>query len=177
MLRLGAPPVLALDLATACGWALVEHDRAVRSGALKLGATGHPGQRYHALLAFLRAGPWPPDMVLAYEDVRSHERRERGTGRRWFATQAAHVYGGLRAVAEAWAFGANARCVPVGVGEWKAGLGCAGGSHAPKAEVMKRIRLFGYSPQTQDEADAIGIGLWAARHVAMDALRAGSAFA
>ncbi|MBX6374578.1 MAG: hypothetical protein IRZ13_10140 [Acetobacteraceae bacterium] len=164
-----APPVLALDLATACGWALVVDDRVARSGTLRLpapGADGHPGRRYHDLLAFLRRGDWPEGLALAYEDVRSHQRTERATGRRWFATTAAHVYGGLRAVAEAWAYDIGARCLPVGVGEWKQGLGCAGGSHATKDEVMRRVRLLGFAPASQDEADAIGIGLYAARQLA-----------
>lgn len=161
------PPTLGLDIATACGWALAEADRVSRSGAINLSLRpgDHPGMRYLRLARFLQAGPWPAGLRLALEDVRSHTRRDRATGKAFVATTAAHVYGGLRAIAEAWAASEGVPVLPVGVGAWKSGLGLAG-SHATKDEVMARVRLLGYAPATQDEADAIGVALWAWRQAA-----------
>ena len=158
-------PVLGLDIATHCGWALVEADRVVRSGCLRMTPRqgDHPGLRYLQFARFLQAGPWPAGVVLAIEDVRSHARRGAG-GVRSFGVTAAHVYGGLRAIAEAWAATGDVSVIPIAVGSWKKGIGCARGAHASKAEVLRQVQLLGYRPASQDEADAIGIALSATRN-------------
>ncbi len=156
-------PVLAFDLGTACGWALVEADRVSRSGALDLRPDGHPGSRYLKLIRWLERTAWPERITVALEDVQNHSRLDTVSGKKYFAVHAAHIYGGFRAVVECWAAAIGAEVLPVGVGSWKAAIGARGGPHAAKAEVMRAIRVLGYAPSTQDEADAIGIGLHAFR--------------
>lgn len=158
------PPVLGLDLALACGWALVEGDKVVRSGRWMLAqAEKHPGDRYLALVRALDAGGWPDHLLVAYEDVRSHRQRDKASGREWFATTGAQVYGGLKGIVLAWAARRRHDVKPIGVGSWKSGLGLRSGAHAAKDDVMQRVRLLGFAPVTQDEADAIGIALHAWR--------------
>ncbi len=144
------------------GWALAVNDAVRISGSLDLSLRGSdvPGRRYLRLARWLeRESPaWPAPLVVVLEDVRSHERRDKASGKRTFATTAAHVYGGLRAIIEAWAAASNVPVIPVGVGSWKSGIGLPG-SHAPKEMVMERVKLLGHRPTTQDEADAIGVAL------------------
>lgn len=166
------PPVLALDIGTRCGWALAVDDKLVASGGLDLTPRpgDHPGRRYQRLQEWLngspaisRLGEVQAGLILALEDVRNHSRRDRATGRVVTGVTAAHVYGGLRAVAEAWAYGRGVSTCPVGVGVWKQTLGLSGGPHATKEAVFERVVALGYAPRSQDEADAIGIALHAHR--------------
>lgn len=157
------PPVLGFDIGTACGWALVEADQVRRSGALDLRPGDHPGHRYLKLSRWLAGECWPENLSVAVEDIRSHSRTDKVSGKKFFGTDAAHVYGGLRAIVEGWAASRSIQVFPIGVGTWKAAIGCSGGSHAPKEEVMRAVRLLGHSPRTQDEADAIGVALHAYR--------------
>ena len=170
-----AGAVLGLDIGTHLGWALAVNDTIRRSGSidLSLRAADVPGRRYLRLARWLErefAPPFDPDpLVVVLEDVRSHEIRDKATGRRSFGTTAAHVYGGLRAIIEAWAAAKGVAVIPVGVGSWKSGIGLPG-AHAPKEAVMARVKLLGYRPGSQDEADAIGVALhgWrAARRAAL----------
>lgn len=166
------PPVLALDIGTRCGWALAVDDQLVASGGLDLTPRpgDHPGRRYRRLLEWLDASPAltglgqvMPGLLLALEDVRNHGRRDAKTGRVVQGVTAAHVYGGLRAVAEAWACARGVSTCPIGVGAWKQSLGLSGGSHASKEAVFAQVVALGYAPRSQDEADAIGIALHAHR--------------
>ena len=166
--------VFGFDIGTKFGWASFSGGALLGSGAhdLSLKAGEHPGQRYLRLAKWLdqgatemirKRGAASCDVLIAYEDVQSHERRDRESGQRWFATTAAHVYGGLRAIVEGWAAARGYDVLPVGVGTWKAALGCTGGSRATKGDVMRCVRLMQISPATQDEADAIGVAFSAER--------------
>ena len=85
------------------------------------------------------------------------------SGKTWFATTAVQVYGGLRANIEAWACAGRHDVLSIGVGTWKAALGCASGAHAGKDEVMQCVSLMGLRPAGEDEADACGVAFAAER--------------
>jgi Holliday junction resolvasome RuvABC endonuclease subunit len=85
--------------------------------------------------------------AIHYEEVRRHA-----------GTDAAHVYGGLMATLTAWA---ELRGIPyqgVPVGTWKRCL-CSKGN-ASKDEVIEAIAAKGFSTESSDEADALGVLHW-----------------
>ncbi len=71
------------------------------------------------------------------------------------ALDAAHVYGGLVATLTAWCEHHGIPYAGVPVGTWKRDL--TGKGNADKAAVMAAVRELGYAPETQDEADALGV--------------------
>ena len=68
---------------------------------------------------------------------------------------AAHVYGGLVATLTAWCEHHGIPYAGVPVGTWKRDL--TGKGNSDKATVMAAVRALGYTPETQDEADALAI--------------------
>jgi Holliday junction resolvasome RuvABC endonuclease subunit len=102
------PLVLGIDPATSCGWALLDGDRRLGSGAWDLSAKRHEGGG----MRFLRARRYlcelldhHPVEAVAYEVVRRH-----------LGVDAAHVYGGIVAVVseECERRGLPYRGIPVG---------------------------------------------------------------
>lgn len=82
--------ILAIDPATACGWAVRHADGAYDSGVWDLAPRRHEGggMRFLRLRSYLREllDAFPPTFV-AYEEVRMHR-----------GVDASHVYGGVVAV-------------------------------------------------------------------------------
>lgn len=145
--------ILALDIATNTGWALLRDGELLDHGRIELGK-----QRWHrrpfglrhrlsALLASLPDGQTVS--CVAYEKVRRHA-----------GTEAAHVYGALEAAVLAWAEAWALPVVTVGVAAAKIAL--TGRGNATKEQMVAGAhRAFGGLPETltDDEADAMGVAL------------------
>ncbi len=103
-------------------------------------------------MRFLRFRQWLTEIKSAaetleaiyFEEVRAHR-----------GVDAAHVYGGLVATLTAWAEHRDVPYAGVPVGTWKRDL--TGKGNADKATVMAAVQALGYTPESQDEADALGI--------------------
>jgi len=149
--------IIALDLATKCGFAVLRGRKRVESGRWNLmakprGVLNHRGRRWwnldHQLSALIEKHH--PD-VLAYESVRRH-----------VGTTAAHVYGGLVSVLELMGFeeardgGTPPPLLPVEISTWKKAT--VGKGNALKPDVMRWVkRHFRYAAANDDEADALAI--------------------
>ena len=86
--------ILALDLGTKCGWALLDSAGLVYSGTWDLAPQSQRrweggGMRYIRFVDFLKKLPRPDR--IAYEEVRRHK-----------GVDAAHAYGGFQAALMAW---------------------------------------------------------------------------
>ena len=146
------PSILALDLGTTTGWA-VRNDRCrILSGT----ADFRPSRFEGGGMRYLRFGKWLEQTLevtggidaVYYEAVRRH-----------LGTDAGHVYGGLLATLTAWC---EAQSIPysgVPVGTWK--RHACGKGNVDKQAVIDAIRMRGFEPADDNEADAIAILLWA----------------
>ena len=144
--------ILALDLGTTTGWALRSHDGLIISGS----ASFRPGRYDGGGMRYLRFTNWlteldrlsGPIAAIWFEEVRRHA-----------GTDAAHVYGGLMASLTSWGElrGIPYEGVPVGTIKRHA----TGKGNAPKQAMIDAARAKGFSPEDDNEADAIAILLWA----------------
>lgn len=133
--------ILALDLGTHCGWAMLLDGRRI-SGLWDFASRRHEGGgmrfvRFRAELATLH-----PECVY-YEEVVRH-----------LGTAAAHIYGGMVAMLGAWCESAK---VPYQGIHWATIKRHATGKGNANKEAMiaaARERL-GYEGQSDDEADAL----------------------
>jgi crossover junction endodeoxyribonuclease RuvC len=142
------PLILAFDLGTKCGWAMGRTTDDLSSGALNLSATRFSGGgirfvRFRKELATML--DVDVDQVV-FEEVRRHQ-----------GVDAAHVYGGLLAIltSECEERGIPYEGIPVGT--WK--RHATGKGNASKAVIVRSMQERGFTPKTEDEADAIGIWL------------------
>ncbi len=152
----GASPrlmaTIALDLGTTTGWALRGYDGLITSGT----ASFRPGRFDGGGMRYLRFANWlteidrlsGPISAIWFEEVRRHA-----------GTDAAHVYGGLMASLTSWAElrGIPYQGVPVGTIKRHA----TGKGNADKEAMIAAARARGFSPDDDNEADAIAILLWA----------------
>lgn len=150
--------IVALDLATKCGWAVLHGRKRLDSGRITLRrGKEHRGARWDNFEKFLSEliinhNP----QVLAYERVRRH-----------VGVTAAHVYGGLLAGIERFEFKRLAddvprgtlfhpEIVPVEISTWR--KAAVGRGDAKKADVEKWAKKrFRYTPSSDDEAEALAI--------------------
>lgn len=155
MLRIESPtqrPILALDLGTKCGWALMHEDGRLISGTWNLnkGSRGEYYYRYGSLLDILgslveqRILPvtdMPPEVY--FEDVKRHS-----------GTIAAHVYGGLKAVLHLWGAPLGVEVKGVGVGVIK--KHATGKGNASKAMMIAAAKeRWGIGIKDDNQADAL----------------------
>jgi Holliday junction resolvasome RuvABC endonuclease subunit len=144
--------ILALDLGTRTGWALADQNGNITSGTASFKHTRYDGGG----MRFLRFRSWLDEVYrltggfdeLFYEQVRRHA-----------GTDASHLYGGWMAILEVWC---EQRSIPyqgVPVGTIKRFI--TGKGNADKAAVIDAVRLRGFAPVDDNEADAIAILLWA----------------
>lgn len=141
--------ILALDLATQCGWAVMTRDGTFRSGSVRfdprlLGSKGH---RWLAFREWLMATARESDGIQAvyYEDVKQP-----------FASNlAARAYCGFLAIVEAWAAINNIPLHGVGVGTVKKAW--TGKGNASKSEMVAAARQRGIKVVDDNEADAVAI--------------------
>lgn len=148
--------VIGLDLATKCGWAVLENGKLVDSGRWSLYPNTSKPRAFRwvnfereldGLVAKYKAN------VVAFERVRRHA----GVG-------AAHVYGGFLASLERlemrWptTLVLPPLVVPMEISTWrKASVGIGS---ATKTETLRWVkRTFRYNAKTEDEAEAIAIAV------------------
>ena len=144
--------ILALDLGTTTGWALRAPDGLITSGTVSFRPSRYDGGG----MRYLRFTNWlteldrlsGPIAAIWYEEVRRH-----------VGTDAAHVFGGLKATLTSWGElrGVPYAGVPVGTIKRHA----TGKGNANKDAMIASARARGFSPADDNEADAIAILLWA----------------
>lgn len=141
------PTIVALDLGTKCGWALSAAN-GIRSASTSIaaGAKQLPAQRWLKFRLLLDSLAEHADITALYfEDVKAH-----GPG-----VQAAHVYGGLVAMLELWAYHRNIPLHPVGVGTIKKHW--TGKGNAKKPDMVAEAKRRGFTPRDDNEADALAL--------------------
>ena len=144
--------VVALDLGTTTGWALVIGRSPIISGTLDLKPNRYDGGG----MRYLRLRNWLEQIrldsggidTIHYEEVRRHS-----------STDASHVYGGLLAILTGWCEERAVAYQGVPVGTIKRFI--AGKGNADKQAVIAAMRGRGFEPADDNEADAIAILLWA----------------
>ncbi|WP_346727140.1 hypothetical protein [Ralstonia insidiosa] len=140
--------ILALDLATQCGWAVMTRDGTFRSGSKRFDRVklGGNGARWLAFREWLMATARQSDGIQAvyYEDVRRH-----------VSNLSARVYCGYLAILEAWAEINKIPLHGVGVGTVKKAW--TGAGNASKADMIAAARKRGIKVVDDNEADAIAI--------------------
>ncbi len=144
--------ILALDLGTTTGWALLDG-----SGHITSGSECFRPQRFEGGgMRFLRFRRWISEVqesvseiqFLYFEEVRRHA-----------GVDAAHAYGGFLATLAAWCehHGIPYQGVPVGTIKKHA----TGRGNAGKDEVIAAMRARGFDPADDNEADALALLAWA----------------
>lgn len=142
--------VLALDLGTKCGYAVLKGRKVLASGrwSLRTSRKGEQrGMRWKRFEENVRA------LVLAHNpDVIVYERVRRHVG-----TTAAHVYGGFLCQLELLAMEESTPGIlPIEISTWKK-LSCKNG-RATKTEIKAAAKKrFKFMPTSEDEADALMI--------------------
>ena len=149
---LQSPTVLAIDLGTQTGWALVSGFGSIRSGSrsFKLArdeAKGLPFWRFNRWLTELEEQVRGIDAVY-YEAVFAHK-----------GSVAAHKYGAFEGQLLSWCAGRDIPVQGVAVGTIKkhaTGVGYAG-----KQAVIDAMHALGFDPVDDNEADALALLHWA----------------
>jgi len=144
--------ILALDLGTRTGWAVLPRSGRIASGVTEF----RPGRFEGAGMAFLRfekfladlnrdAGPFD---AVVFEEVRAHA-----------GTLAAQVYGGFLAHLTAWCERKTAPYLGVPVATIKRHV--TGKGNAAKEDVIRAVQARGFLPKDDNEADALALLAWA----------------
>jgi Holliday junction resolvasome RuvABC endonuclease subunit len=144
--------ILALDLGTTTGWALLGADGVVTSGTASFRSSRYDGGG----MRYLRFRSWLEQLrryagrieAVHFEEVRRH-----------VGVDAAHLYGGFLATLSAWCEHETIPYQGVPVGTIKKFI--AGKGNVGKDEVIAAIRAHGFNPADDNEADAVAILLWA----------------
>ena len=144
--------ILALDLGTTTGWAVRNSRCRILHGTAEFRPTRFEGGG----MRYLRFSKWLEQTLdvsggidaVYFEEVRRHA-----------GTDAAHIYGGFLAALTSWCeqHGMAYQGVPVGtIKRFATGKG-----NADKQAMIAAMRVRGFEPADDNEADAIGILLWA----------------
>lgn len=144
--------ILALDLGTTTGWAMRLADGSVVSGTMEF----KPGRYEGGGMRFLRFRSWLDHLefaaktidLLHFEEVRRHA-----------GTDAAHIYGGFLAHLTAWCELKHIPYQGVPVGTIK--RHATGKGNASKDMVIAAMKVRGFNPEDDNEADALAILSWA----------------
>jgi hypothetical protein len=147
-----ASAILALDLGSSTGWALGAGADGIVSGTVSFRSSRYEGGG----IRYLRFRAWLDQLAsdsrnlsaVYFEEVRRH-----------IGTDASHIYGGLLATLTAWCEEHQIPYQGVPVGTIKRFI--AGKGNADKQAVLDAVRVRGYVPIDDNEADAIAILLWA----------------
>jgi Holliday junction resolvasome RuvABC endonuclease subunit len=151
-LTITAGTVLALDLGTTTGWALLTGDGRITSGTISFKPTRFEGGG----MRYLRFRRWLAEIAdlaggigrIAFEEVRSHA-----------GTDAAHVHGAFLGMLTAWC---EERAVPYeGVPVATIKRFATGKGNAGKEAVIAAMQARGFAPADDNEADALALLLWA----------------
>jgi Holliday junction resolvasome RuvABC endonuclease subunit len=144
--------ILALDLGTTAGWAMVGKDSNVVSGTENF----KPDRFQGGGMRYLRFGRWLSEVMecaggidlMVFEEVRRH-----------MSTDAAHVYGGFLATLTSWCEHNQIPYQGVPVGTIK--KHATGKGNAGKQAVIAAMQAKGYHPKDDNEADALALLTWA----------------
>ncbi|MBF0326901.1 MAG: hypothetical protein HQL42_17770 [Alphaproteobacteria bacterium] len=144
--------ILALDLGTTTGWAMRLADGSVVSGTMEFKPCRYEGGG----MRFLRFRSWLDHLefaakkidLLHFEEVRRHA-----------GTDAAHIYGGFLAHLTAWCELKHIPYQGVPVGTIK--RHATGKGNAGKDMVVAAMKVRGFNPEDDNEADALAILSWA----------------
>jgi len=141
--------VLALDLGTTTGWALLESDGRIMSGSQSFKPQRFDGGgmrylRFSRWLAELCDVGKPIPKEIVYEEVRRHA-----------GVDAAHAYGGFMAHLQSFCEQREIPCSGVPVGAIK--KHATGRGNANKDQMILAVRSWGYHPADDNEADAIAL--------------------
>ena len=140
--------LLALDLGTRTGWAVLPRSGMIASGVAEF----RPGRFEGAGMAFLRFERFLSDAAstsgsfdaVMFEEVRAHA-----------GTIAAQVYGGFLAHLTAWCERTSTPYLGVPVATIK--RHATGKGNAGKADVIRAVRARGFAPKDDNEADALAL--------------------
>ena len=137
---------LALDLGTKTGFALTAAKGVVISGTWDLSDKKDKDARFeHFRRQLDRAHKATPFTRVAFELVAAHK-----------GTQAAHIYGGFKALLFLWCKD-NGLGAPIGVPVGTLKKYWTGKGNTPKEGMIARARECGYEPNDDNEADAIAL--------------------
>lgn len=138
--------VLALDLATKCGWAYATRDGKQRSGTERFAPGKSGGQRWVHMRQWLSetAREMGGVQVVYFEDVKRH-----------VSNLSARAYFGYLAIVEAWCATNNVPMVGVGVGTIKKAF--TGKGNATKEDMIAEAERRGIRVTDDNEADALAI--------------------
>ena len=144
--------ILALDLGTTTGWALLSRDGMISGGAETFRSPRFEGGG----MRYLRFKRWLTDIKhcadgldwVVFEEVRRHA-----------GVDAAHAYGGFMATLAAWCehHGIPYQGVPVGTIKKHA----TGKGNTNKAEMIAAAKARGHHPVDDNHADALALLDWA----------------
>ena len=144
--------LLALDLGTQTGWALLAVDQQITSGSecFKPHRFEGGGMRYLRFKRWLSEIKQSVDLIDAvyFEEVRRH-----------IGVDAAHAYGGFLATLTAWCEHHQIPYQGVPVGTIK--KHATGRGNASKAEMIAAAKARGFNPIDDNEADALALLDWA----------------
>ena len=144
--------ILALDLGTHTGWALLHLD-----GTITIGTEHFKPQRFEGGgMRFLRFKRWLAELLstsghinaVFFEEVRRHA-----------GVDAAHAYGGFMGHLTAWCEHHNIPYQGVPVGTIK--KHATGKGNAGKDDMILSVRQRGHAPADDNEADALALLHWA----------------
>jgi Holliday junction resolvasome RuvABC endonuclease subunit len=144
--------MLALDLGTRTGWALLAVDQTITSGS----ETFKPGRFEGGGMRFLRFKRWLTEIkqstdgldAVYFEEVRRHA-----------GVDAAHAYGGFMAHLTAWCEHHEIPYQGVPVGTIK--KHATGKGNASKDEMIAAMQARGFRAADDNEADALALLMWA----------------
>lgn len=139
--------ILSLDLGTTTGWA-IRHGYGIDSGSIAFKPTRFEGGG----MRYLRFQRWLDNTLknvgrideIYFEEVRRH-----------LGVDAAHAYGGFLSHLTAWCEVHEIPYQGVPVGTIKKFL--TGRGNASKAEMIREVRMSGYYPKDDNEADALAL--------------------
>ncbi len=144
--------ILALDLGTTTGWAMI------CDGTITSGSQSFKPQRFDGGgMRFLKFKRWLADMkycggwgidAVYFEEVRRHA-----------GVDAAHAYGGFLAHLTAWCEHHQIPYQGVPVGTIK--KHATGRGNAGKSEMLASAQSRGFNPEDDNEADALALLDWA----------------
>ena len=145
--------LLNLDLGTKTGYALSVNKKIEKSGTRNFQPTRFQSADYRFILfkKFLNEFKFLGVDMVFYEEVRKH-----------IGVDAAHCYGGFKAVLTTFCQELNIPYSGVHVGTIKKSI-CGTGA-AKKDMVIKACQNLGYNPIDDNEADAIALALYSIKN-------------
>ena len=148
--------LLALDLGTTTGWALLGRD-----GSINSGSEPFKPQRFEGGgMRYLRFKRWLTEIKQSTDDIDAVYFEE---VRRHLGVDAAHAYGGFMAHLTAWCEHHQIPYQGVPVGTIK--KHATGKGSASKDEMILAAKARGHAPADDNEADALALLNWAIEQV------------